>query len=105
MKARALWFALLPLAGCGWAASRTLIGPDTYEISCGAPGVCYDAASDECPDGYTELEHQQWSTGQTVQTQSYGPPEARTTNVQVYDRPANRLVVRCSPKGTDRARE
>lgn len=85
---------LLPL-GCGWAASRSLIGPDTYEIRCGAPGVCYAAASDECPDGYEELDREERSTGATVTSQSYGPPEARTTNVQAYDRPATRLVVRC----------
>lgn len=94
------WLALaLSLAsGCGWAASRTLIAPDTYEIRCGAASVCYAAASDECPDGFTELDRQQWSTGTTVQSQTYGPPEAQTTNVQVYDRPANLLTVRCNPK-------
>jgi hypothetical protein len=91
--------ALLLLPGCGWAASRTLIAPDTYEIRCGASSVCYAAASDECPSGYDELDREQWSTGTTVTSQSYGPPEARTTNVQAYDRPANRLVVRCRSAG------
>jgi hypothetical protein len=98
-------FAPLLALGCGWAASRSLVGPDTYEIRCGVASVCYAAAADECPDGYDELERQQWSAGQTVQSQTYGPPENQTTNVQVYDRPANRLVVRCSPSEQGRARE
>lgn len=81
----------------GWAASKTTVAPDTYEFRCGVENVCYDAARDECPHGFTELSNRRWSTGTTVNSQTYGPPEARTTNVQVYDRTAGLLTVRCNP--------
>ncbi len=86
------------LVGCGVGIPRTLIAPDTYAIRCGAMmSNCEAAARDECPDGFTELERGSVVTGQTIQTQSYGPPEARTTTTRVYDNHSARLVVRCNP--------
>lgn len=90
----------MPL-GCGWAASRRLIAPDTYEIRCGVASVCYEAAGDECPAGFTELDRQEWVTGQTTQTQTLGPPEYQTTNTQTYTRTANLLTVRCNPRARE----
>lgn len=94
-KAAVFMGVLLAACSMGWAASKTTLGPDTYRFNCGVESVCYDAARDECPNGFTELNNERWVTGTTVNSQTYGPPQNQTTNVQVIERTAGALTVKC----------